>query len=153
MVYGLISKLDNETTLDVFRGKKIQEENIAALYQLSELSRRLKKGDTVYTMGANRFGSISQLFVFGRFCMANGVSLRFIGQPYLDITNGKYWKDSIIWQMERSRSIEFACKRALVQRFRMSNNQWNFLYQCIEEMNLEVLAHTFNPDGILKRGN
>ena len=150
MVYGLVSQLDNENTMIFFRGKKIQEENIADSYHLGELARHLKRGDAVYTMSVN---NITRLLSFGRCCMVSGVDLHFMGQPYLDIAKGKHWKDSIIWQMERARTIESACKGALVQRFKMSNEQWNFLYSCIEEMNLEVLAHTFNPDGILKRGN
>lgn len=153
MVYGLISQLDNENTMIFFRGKKIQEENIADSYHLSELARHLKRGDAVYTMSVNRFNNLTHLLSFGRFCMVNGVDLHFMAQPYLDIAKGKHWRDSVIWQMERARTIESACKGALVQRFKMSNEQWNFLYSCIEEMNLEVFAHTFNPDGILKRGN
>lgn len=153
MVYGLVSQLDNENTMIFFRGKKIQEENIADSYHLSELARHLKRGDAVYTMSVKRFNNLTHLLNFGRFCMVNGVELNFMAQPYLDIGKGKHWKDSIIWQIERARAIESACKGALVQRFKMSNEQWNFLYSCIEEMNLEVLAHTFNPDGILKRGN
>lgn len=153
MVYGLISQLDNENTMIFFRGKKIQEENIADSYHLGELARHLKRGDAVYTMSVNRFNNITRLLSFGRFCMVNGVDLHFMAQPYLDIAKGKHWRDSVIWQMERAKAIEYACKNALAQGFKMSNEQWNFLFQCIEEMNLEVLAHTFNPDGILKRGN
>lgn len=44
MVYGLVSQLDNENTMIFFRGKKIQEENIADSYHLGELARHLKRG-------------------------------------------------------------------------------------------------------------
>lgn len=153
MVYGIVSDLDDKTTLVVFRGKKIPEQNIAASYHLGELMHRLKTGDTVYTISIDRFESVSRLLVFGKFCMTNGISVHFIAQPYLDISSGKHWRDTVIWQMERARAFEMCCKGRLQQVFRMDNAQWNFVYQCIERMNLDVLAHTFNPDGILKRGN
>lgn len=155
MVYGVVSERDCncETTMLFFRGKKISEENIADLYHLGELAKRLQRGDTVYALNVNRFGSVSRLLYFGRFCMQNGISLRFMSQPSLDIANGRHWKDAVIWQMERVKEIETACKGRLQQGFRMTNEQWDFLFYCIECMNMETFAHTFNPDGILKRGN
>lgn len=153
MVYGIVSDLDNKTTLVVFRGKKIPEGNIVGSYQLGELIKHLKTGDAVYAISIDRFESVSRLLIFAKFCMDNGISVHFIGQPYLDISNGKHWRDSVIWQMERAKAFEMCCKGRLQQGFRMDNTQWDFLFRCIERMNLDILAHTFNPDGILKRGN
>lgn len=105
----------------------------------------------VYVMSVNRFSSVRQLLVFGRFCKANGVTLRIIEQPYLDLVDGKHWKDSTVWQMERMIAIEEYAKAYLQRNFRMGKEQWEMLYQTLEIMNLEILAHTYSPDGILKR--
>lgn len=35
----------------------------------------------------------------------------------------------------------------------MSDEQWRYVYACIESMSLEILAKIFSSDGILKRGN
>lgn len=153
MNYGLISALDDETTKYVFRGKKITGDCIIPNYRIAETVKNLRKGDTVYVISVNRFYSVSQLMVIGRICMQNGVSLRFIAQPYLDITDGKHWRDSILWQMEKMKSIEVSAKGRLQQCMQMTKEGWETVYRCIEIMNLEILAHTFSPDGILKRGN
>ena len=41
----------------------------------------------------------------------------------------------------------------MAQGFRMTNEQWDYVYRCFEIMNLEVLAYTFSADGVLKRGS
>ena len=153
MDYGLISALDDETTKYVFRGKKITEKQVIPNYKIGEAMEHLQKGDAVYAISVNRFNSVSHLLAIGRLCMQKGVSLRFIAQPYLDITDGKYWRDTVLWQMEKMNSIEGAAKRRLQQCMRMNNEGWETVFRCIEIMNLEILAHTFSPDGILKRGN
>lgn len=151
MVYGYVSNLDNDTTKSIFRGKRIAENNIVPNYRLGDFVKCLQKGDVVYVMNVNRFDSVTQLLAFGRFCIGKGVSLRIIAQPYLDLTDGKVWKDSVFWQMEKMREVEMYAKSHIQKAFRMSNEQWEYLYRTIEVMNLEVLAHTFSPDGILKR--
>lgn len=57
-------------------------------------------------MSAKRFLRVGQVLSFGRLCMSRGVSLRFIAQPYLDITVGKHWKPAVINQMTRMMNIE-----------------------------------------------
>ena len=151
MVYGFISRQDNELTELKFRGKRISQENVVANYEFGRFMQCLQRGDVVYVMSVNRFSSIRQLLVFGRFCKANGVTLHVIEQPYLDLTDGKHWKDSTVWQMERMIAIEDYAKGYLQKNFRMSNELWDRLYQTLEIMSLEILAHTYSPDGILKR--
>ena len=151
MNYGLISSLDDETTKCVFKSKKIN--NVVINSQLGELAGCLKKGDVVYVINVNRFANVTQLLNFGRFCMQKGVLLRFVAQPYLDIADGKRWKNSTLRKMEKMRSIEMQAKNHLQQCMRMGNEGWNTVFRCVEIMNLEILAHTFSSDGLLKRSN
>lgn len=151
MVYGFISRQDSELTELKFRGKRISQENVITNYEFGRFMKCLQRGDVVYVMSVNRFSSVRQLLVFGRFCKANGVTLHVIEQPYLDLTDGKNWKDSTVWQMERMIAIEEYAKAHLQRNFRMGKEQWEMLYQTLEIMNLEILAHTYSPDGILKR--
>ena len=83
--------------------------------------------------------------------MAKGVQLYFDEQPFLNITKGKGWSYAIRWQLMRMNEIECCVKACLVKKFKMSNQQWEVIYRCIEMMNLEILAHTFSGDGILKK--
>ena len=152
MHYGMISALDDETTKYVFRGKKIKEDQIVPNYKIGQLVQHLHKGDVIYVISVNRFNSVAQLMSIGRFCMEKGVALRFVAQPYFDIGDGKYWRDAVLWQMETMKSIELMAKGRLQQCMQMNAEGWDTVYRCLEVMNLEILAHTFSPNGILHRG-
>ena len=153
MVYGIVSQFDDATTKAFFRSKKVADENVVCNTQLSVLAKVLKSGDVVYVVSVNRFCTVSQFLNFGKFCMANGVSLHILAQPYLDVGNGKHWKPSVVNQMMKMVEIERQATGKMAQGFRMTNEQWDYVYRCFEIMNLEVLAHTFSADGVLKRGS
>ena len=96
MVYGIISQFDDATTKAFFRSKKVADENVVCNTQLSVLAKVLKSGDVVYVVSVNRFCTVSQFMNFGKYCMANGVSLHVLAQPYLDLVSGKHWKTSVV---------------------------------------------------------
>lgn len=152
MIYGVVSQADNDTTMAVFRSKKIRQEHLVDSSRLRELAGCLVQGDTVYAVSVNRFGSVAQVREFGSLCACKGVSLKFVGQPYLDITDGKTWKRPVLRQMEKMEAIEAVVKQSLARYFRMEKIQWQTLFWYIGAMNLEILAHTFSPDGVLRRG-
>jgi len=99
MVYGIISQLDDVSTVELFRIKRVGKENILHINLLPKLIQVLKADDVVYVFSVNRFMTVSQFVNFGKFCMLNGVSLHVLTQPYLNLGNGKHWKTSVINQM------------------------------------------------------
>lgn len=153
MIYGIISNLDDATTSAYFRNKKVTEERIFHTNQLSTLLSVLRSGDVVHVVHINRFATVSQFLVFGRFCMSNGVSLHVLAQPYLDLGNGRQWREAVIRQMMRMVEVERQAKAHMVRGFKMGNEQWDYVYNCFERMNIESLAGIFDADGILKRGS
>lgn len=153
MVYGIVSQLDDTTTKAFFRSKKVAEENVAYSTQLSVLVKMLKSGDVVYVVSVNRFCTVSQFLNFGKYCMANGVSLHVLAQPYLDLGNGKHWRPAVMSQIMKMVEIERQATGKMAQGFRMTNEQWDYVYRCFEIMNLEVLAQIFSADGVLRRGS
>ena len=48
---------------------------------------------------------------------------------------------------------EQKAKGMMAQGFKMSDSQWEYAYRCFELMNLDILAHLFSTDGVLKRGS
>lgn len=153
MVYGIISQLDDATTKAFFRSKKVAEENVVYSTQLSVLVNMLKSGDVVYVVSVNRFCTVSQFSNFGKFCMANGVSLHVLAQPYLDLGNGKHWKPAVMSQMAKMVEVERGAIARMSNGYKYSNEYWDFLCRTFEIMNLEVLAQIFSADGVLKRGS
>ena len=153
MYYGVISHLDDATTKVFLKSKKVPEANVFFSTQLSPLAQALKAGDVVFVVSVNRFETVSQFMNFGKFCMAHGVSLHVLAQPYLDICNGRHWKPSVIRQMMRMVEVERRATGKMTEGFRMTSEQWEYVYRCFEIMNLEVLGQIFSTDGVLKRGS
>ncbi len=153
MVYGIISQLDDVTTRELFRNKRITEENIVHINLISHLVNVVKSGDVVYVVSVNRFATVSQFMNFGKLCMSKGVSLHLLAQPYLDLGNGKHWKTSVMSQMMRMVEVERYAIANMSNGYKYSNEYWEHLCRTFEIMNLEVLAHTFSVDGVLKRGS
>lgn len=153
MVYGVVSKLDDVTSKAVFQSKRIRSNNIYYNSNLNALANQLQSGDVVWVINVNRFINLTQLKAFAEYCQERGVALRFIAQPYLDIGNGRCWKPSFDKLMDGMKKEEQVAKGKMYQGFHMSDEQWRYVYACIESMSLEILSEIFSPDGILKRGN
>lgn len=153
MVYGVVSKLDDAKSKALFQSKRVVGDKIYYNTNLNALANRLQSGDVVWVVDLNRFINLTQLKAFAEHCHERSVALRFISQPYLDIWNGRCWKSSFIHLVDKMIMLEQVAKGKMHQGFRMSDEQWRYVYACIESMSLEILSEIFSPDGILKRGN
>ena len=142
MIYGFISSLDDETTKVFFRSKKIRGNNIYNAGSLGALTSVLQSGDVVYTVSCNRFASVQR-----------GIILHFVAEPYLDIGNGKQWRPAVAKVIASIVESEQKAKGMMAQGFKMSDSQWEYTYRCFELMNLDILAHLFSADGVLRRGS
>lgn len=152
MVYGIVSQVDDATTRAYFKNKRVPDANVVHIIQLPSLMQTLKSGDVIFVVSVNRFWSVNQFLQFGKFCMSNGVSLHLLAQPYLDLGNGKHWKPSVINQMIKMVEVERRAMARMSTTSKYSNEFWEYLCRTFEMMNLEILAHTFSADGVLKRG-
>ena len=153
MIYGIISQVDDATTRAYFKNKRVPDANVVHIVQLPSLLQVLKSGDVVFVVSVNRFWSVSQFLQFGKLCMSNGVSLHLLAQPYLDLGNGRHQKPSVVSQMMRMVEVERYAIANMSSNYKYSNEYWEHLCRTFEIMNLEVLAHTFSADGVLKRGS
>ena len=94
-----------------------------------------------------------QVYTFARFCHERGIVLHFVAEPYLDIGNGKQWRPAVAKVIASMVESEQKAKVMMAQGFKMSDSQWEYTYRCFEMMNLDILAHLFSADGVLKRGS
>ena len=153
MNYGIISRLDDDTTTAVFKSKRIPADNIVAINQLERLAQVLKAEDVVYVISVNRFFSVAQLLSFAQLCQTREVTVHLVAQPYLDFGNGKHWKTSVRNLLGMMQKIEYSVKTQMTQQMNLTRAQWDCIYRGLEIMSLEILARIFSADGILRRGN
>lgn len=153
MNYGIISRLDDDTTTAVFKSKRIPADNIVAINQLDRLAQVLKAEDVVYVISVNRFFSVAQLLSFAQLCQTREVTVHLVAQPYLDFGNGKHWKTSVRNLLGMMQKIEYSVKTQMTQQMNLTRAQWDCIYRGLEIMSLEILARIFSADGILRRGN
>ena len=153
MNYGIISRLDDDTTTAVFKSKRIPADNIVAINQLDRLAQVLKAEDVVYVISVNRFFSVAQLLSFAQLCQTREVTVHLVAQPYLDFGNGKHWKTSVRNLLGMMQKIEYSVKTQMTQQMNLTRAQWDCIYRGLEIMNLEILARIFSADGLLRRGN
>lgn len=66
--------------------------------------------------------------------------------------NGKQWRPAVAKVIDSMAESEQKAKGMMAQGFKMSDSQWEYAYRCFEMMNLDILAHLFSTDGVLKRG-
>ena len=94
-------------------------------------------------------------FLYFTFAINNdrGIVLHFVAEPYLDIGNGKQWRPAVAKVIASIVESEQKAKGMMAQGFKMSDSQWEYAYRCFELMNLDILAHLFSADGVLKRGS
>lgn len=152
MIYGIISNLDDQTTALIFQGKKIPPNNIVTYSQLIN-NMSLQTGDVVYVMHVNRFSSVCQFMMFGKFCMENGISLHVLVQPYLDLTSTRRWKPAIINLMRGMVDVERKAMGRMSSAGKYTDEFWEYQCRTFEMQNLEVLGQIFASDGVMKRGN
>lgn len=67
--------------------------------------------------------------------------------------NGKQWKPAVAKVIASMVESEQKAKGMMAQGFKMSDSQWEYAYRCFELMKLDILAHLFSADGVLKRGS
>lgn len=150
MHFGIITAMDNQTTVLIYESKKVLADNMVSYAQLiHDVS--LQAGDVVYVMNVNRFSSVCQFMMFGKFCMENGVSLHVLAQPYLDLTGTKRWKPSVINLMRSIVDVERQAMARLSSAGKYTKEYWEYLCRTIEIQNLEVLGQIFASDGVMKR--
>lgn len=153
MFYGIISMQDDATSKAVLQSKHIASDRIYYNTNLNVLANQLRSGDVVWIISVNRFINLSQLKAFAEFCHEKGAGLRFVSQSYLDIWNGHCWRNSFIQLTDRMIMLEQCVKGKMRQGLRLTDEEWGYVYRCLEAVTLEILAQIFSSDGILKRGS
>ena len=154
MVYGLIhGAKDGSEVRALYRGKKIREENqLVSMEVIARFPYALKAGDVVYCVNVDYFASIAYLHDFCSKAVQRGAAVHFLAQPYLDVGNGKHWKNTVQQDTCCRMRLEREWIAYLFSRIALHDQGKRFVASCISAMNIQMVAKTYSSDGILKRG-
>lgn len=152
MNYGIISEKDDKTGLAYLKSKKVPEVNVVHVSRLDVLLARVVAGDTIYVISVNRFPSVSRFVAFADAVLQEGVSLRILEQPYLEVGNGKHFRPTVVEHLSVLVYLERSNAQRLISTFSFNASGKDYAADCIADITVGILAKTYSSDGILHRG-
>lgn len=152
MVFGVYAYGNIEMKREVLRARKIKESEMIHLADAHKLFQRLSKNDTVIVYSVMDFSSVSMFCKFSAEVINKGASLKIVNEHYLDIGNGKVWRDSVQAHINTLVDLEQHCYERLVRGLKLNKASAQFLADIIGGYSVSVLSSAFCNDGILHRG-
>ena len=152
MIYGIVSEKDDKTSLAYLKSKKVAEVNIIHVSRLDVLLARVVAGDSIYVISVNRFPSVSRFVAFADAVLQEGVSLRILEQPYLEVGNGKHFRPAVAEHLNMLVFLERSNAQRLLSTFTFNASGKEYAADCIADITVGILAKTYSSDGILHRG-
>ena len=113
---------------------------------------RVVAGDIIYVISVNRFPSVSRFLAFADAVLQEGVSLRILEQPYLEVGNGKHFRPAVVENLRVLVYLERSNAQRLISTFSFNASGKDYAADCIADITVGILAKTYSSDGILHRG-
>ena len=152
MLFGVYAYGNVEMKREVLRGRKIKETELIHLSEVNKLFQRLSANDTVIVYTVKDFASVTMFSRFVSEVTKRGVSVKFINEHYLDVGNGKVWKDSVQAHINAMIGVEQYCYERLSRGLKLNKAASEFLADIIGGCSVSALSIAFCNDGILRRG-
>ena len=151
MMYAVISEKDNQTSLAYFKSKKIPQANFVSVSKLQQLIQTLSAGDMVHVVSVDRFPSVETFINFAMILFKMDVSMKILEQPYLDIVNGKRYKFGIERHLKALAELEYVNINRLISVLKCNSAGNQYIYRCVTDITVGILAKSYAADGILHR--
>lgn len=151
MVYGIFSEKDTQISFLYMQSKKVSRETCVNICNIKQLITRLHIGDVVHVVSVDRFPSVCSFVEFARIVLNVGASIRILEQPYLDVGNGKHYKPSVQKHLRTLCTIENVSYSRLCSALKLDSNGKQYIYKCVTDITIGVLATTYATDGIMRR--
>lgn len=153
MVYAIISEKDNQTSLAYFKSKKIPQGNFVPVSKLQQLIQVLGSGDVVHVVSVDRFPSVGVFVTFADAVLKAGASMKILEQSYLDVGNGKHYRQSVEEHLKALAGLESVNVNRLLGSLKLAAVGKDYVARCVTDITVGILAKTYASDGILHRGN
>lgn len=152
MNYAIVSEKDDKTGFAYLKSKKVPDVNVVHVSRLNVLLARVVAGDIIYVISVNRFPSVSRFLAFADAVLQEGVSLRILEQPYLEVGNGKHFRPAVVENLRVLVYLERSNAQRLISTFSFNASGKDYAADCIADITVGILAKTYSSDGILHRG-
>lgn len=150
MVYAVISEVDkNALAMQFLQSKRIPEQNLCPMSNLNGLVRILSRGDTVWVLDVDRFGSVILFWEFYQVCRQRGVMLKFFANPYLNLGQDGKLKSSCEKFIYYLISLEKKLSADICGTFK--NIDASKVQRYAGHIVVNTLAEVFCTEGIMKR--
>ncbi len=153
MVYAIISEKDNQTSLAYFKSKKIPQGNFVPVSKLQQLVQVLGSGDVVFVVSVDRFSSVRTFATFSDAVLRAGASMKILEQSYLDVGNGKHYRQSVEGHLRVLARLESMNVNRLLGSLKLTATGKDYVARCVTDITVGILTKTYASDGILHRGN
>lgn len=150
MNYAVVSDADrNAVSMEFLGSKKVPEQNMCNAANLGRMAQDMVKGDTVWTVDVNRFGSVITFWNFYQACKRKGVTFKSLANPYLNYQPDKGWKGSY--------------EKIIGYLIRVEQKMYNDICRACRGLNqidvqnyagcvtINILGQIFCTDGLMKR--
>lgn len=152
MIFGVYALGNVEMKKEVLRSRKIKESELFPLSECNKLFQRLCSNDTVVVYSVRGFVSVNIFYIFTSEVLKRGASLKVLNEHYLDVGNGKIWKDSVQAHVSTLIEVEQVGYDRLVQGLRLNKAAAQFVAETIGGCSVNSLSLAFGNNGILHRG-
>lgn len=152
MNYAIVSEKDDKTGFAYLKSKKVPDVNVVHVSRLNVLLARVVAGDIIYVISVNRFPSVSRFLAFADAVLQEGVSLRILEQPYLEVGNGKHFRPAVVENLRVLVYLERSNAQRLISTFSFNASGKEYAADCIADITVGILVKTYSSDGILHRG-
>ena len=152
MVFGVYAYGNIEMKREVLRGMKIKETELIHLSEATKLFQRLSSNDRVVVYSVKDFVSVNMFCRFVSEVLKRGASLKIVNEHYLDIGNGKVWKENVQAHINALCGVEQHCYERLSRGLKLNKAASEFLADVVGGCSVSALSVAFCNDGILRRG-
>lgn len=121
--------------------------------KVQQLVQMLGSGDVVFVVSVDRFPSVGVFVTFADAVLKTGASMKILEQSYLDVGNGKHYRQSVEEHLKVLVGLESMNVNRLLGSLKLTVTGKDYVARCVTDITVGILAKTYASDGILNRGN
>lgn len=151
--YGIISELDNQSSLILLKAKGVKSKgDIYSIQNIGVLLQNIQALDTVVVISVDRFGSVSKLVQILEMLRRKNITFKSCEESYLGFKDGKELKQGIREHLYALAKDEVSIINNIYSSYNIFGND-KYLSNLIYNLCIREIKRTYSEAGILRRRN